>query len=409
VTPDAKYEGLEKFIPVVCGKPPTVEGAKCKTSKDKAVFEDLLKYECDAGYSTDGSAQKATSSFSISCEADGTFSKVPNLGKCVNIDDCADHTCGPFGECVDHVQNYTCNCDSGYQQRFDNASHELVCGNIDDCGPEACGVGKCHDLVNGYKCECPTGYEEISDENEEGKMDHTCMPVVCGLPPQVEHASTEPATEAGVKAFYQKHVVYRCAEGHTLNGSATGNNHFEIECQASKDFTEVKACEPIKCGSLPEVEHGKAAKTSATFNQSVRFDCDEGHTVDGTAGGDHGFTVVCQSTGTFGEAQACKPVSCGEPDTVANAARPSGNLYYKDKINYTCFEGFTLDGMKDGETKFSTECHLDGKLDNLKQCLPKVCGVPELINVLYASTKDEGEVRYPESTEVICRDGYTVG
>merc|ERR1719482_2618939 len=65
--------------------------------------------------------------------------------------------------------------------------------------------------------------------------------------------------------------------------------------------------------------------------------------------------------------------------------------------------------MKDGETKFSTECHLDGKLDNLKQCLPKVCGVPELINVLYASTKDEGEVRYPESTEVICRDGYTVG
>jgi len=46
----------------------------------------------------------------------------------------------------------------------------------------------------------------------------------------------------------------------------------------------------------------------------------------------------------------------------------------------------------------------------MKQCLPKICGEPaKEINVMYSSTQDEGNIWYPMATQVICRDGYTVG
>ena len=45
------------------------------------------------GYSTDKSDKAAALKFKITCQADGTYSKVPNLGKCVDIDDCVGHIC----------------------------------------------------------------------------------------------------------------------------------------------------------------------------------------------------------------------------------------------------------------------------------------------------------------------------
>merc|ERR1712232_1078190 len=128
-----------------------------------------------------------------------------------------------------------------------------------------------------------------------------------------DFASTVPAEAIFAKANFEDVITYQCAVGHTLEATPDGHNHFEVECQASKAFTEAKSCKPIECPKVPKVDHATPKKTSATYNQSVRFDCDEGHTVDGTASGDHGFTVTCQTTGQFGEAQACKRVTCGVP------------------------------------------------------------------------------------------------
>jgi hypothetical protein len=408
VTPQGTYAGQEEFKPVVCGKT-SVENAETSFTGD-AKFKDLLNFKCKSGYSTDATAEPASASFTIMCEADGDFSKVPGLGKCVNIDDCADHTCGPFGKCIDHLNNYTCSCNSGYEQTWNQETNELVCGNVDDCGPEACGVGECIDGVNDYKCDCPSGYEQKDETSDDGKVDHTCRAVVCGLPPEVTHALTEPLHDAGVKATYGAKVLYACKEGHTFDGTPTGKNHFSIDCQASKQFTETQSCEPIKCSSLPEVAHSSSSSSNAIFNESVRFDCDSGFTVDGSADGDRGFTVTCQDTGAFGEPQACKPVICGEPDTVANAQRPSGSKHYQETVKYKCYDGFTLDGEKNGPTEFEAKCQDNGKFTKLDQCMPKICGDPEKeINIFWANHKDEGKIHYPQVTEVICKDGYTVG
>jgi hypothetical protein len=412
VTTEGTFSGEEKFIPVVCGKAPSVEHAQTSFTGEKVVYPDLLGYECEKGYSTDSTSASASASFSVQCEPDGSLSKVPGLGKCVNVDDCDDHTCGPHGTCVDHLMNYTCDCSKGYEQTYDNATDELVCGNINDCGPEACGIGDCIDGVDDYKCQCPTGYEQVDEESTSnpGKFDHTCKAVMCGVPPEIENAATTPVEVGSEKAYYPTKVVYQCDLGYTTDGTATGKNHFDIDCLETKAFTDTKSCQPIKCDSVPKVEFATPKATAATFNESVRFDCDKGHTVDGTADGDHGFTVTCQVTGTFGEPQACKPISCGAPDDIPNAFRASGSLVYEQSVTYTCLEGFTEDGSKEGETEFSITCQEDGKLTKLKQCLPKICGEPPAeIHALYASTKDEGMVSYPMNTEVMCRDGYTIG
>jgi len=151
----------------------------------------------------------------------------------------------------------------------------------------------------------------------------------------------------------------------------------------------------------------------------VRFACDEGHSTDGSAEGAHSFSMRCLATGEFMEPQegfksggwglGCRAVSCGEPQDVPNAHRPSAELVYENSVEYECFQGFTLNGAKDGETKFEVKCLEGGKLSEAKQCLAKSCGKPLPVNVLYGSAKDEGVVRYPMNTEASCQDGYTVG
>ena len=53
VTTDGKYSGLKTFSPVVCGEPPSVEKSTTDFRGAKAVYGDVLAYECMDGYSTD--------------------------------------------------------------------------------------------------------------------------------------------------------------------------------------------------------------------------------------------------------------------------------------------------------------------------------------------------------------------
>jgi len=175
----------------------------------------------------------------------------------------------------------------------------------------------------------------------------------------------------------------------------------------------------VACDTIPEVAGSATKSSSAVFNETVRFGCEKGFSTDGTAEGPTSFSMMCQATGEFVEVEdgfktggwghGCKPISCGDPQDAPNSFRPSKKLLYADSVEYECFKGFTLDGEKAGKTKFQVECQEDGTLTQVQQCLPKACGKPLPEQVLYASTKDEGVVRYPMNTEVICKDGYSVG
>ena len=139
---------------------------------------------------------------------------------------------------------------------MDDKQNELTCGNINDCGPQACGVGKCVDGVNDYKCTCPTGYEEV--DGDDGNR--TCQGVVCGTPPEIKNGVTSPVEQQLAKTSYPNQIVYQCNEGHTIDATAAGKNSFSIDCRASKLFTEAEACKPVICNDVPYVNNAKAAR-----------------------------------------------------------------------------------------------------------------------------------------------------
>jgi hypothetical protein len=207
VSSKGTFTGIQDFKPVLCGKPPTVEKAKTTFHNEVGVYEDVVHYDCEPGYSQDATKAKGAKSFAITCGADGYFSPLPTLvnklGACANIDDCVGHTCGAHGSCVDHLMNYTCNCESGFGMTWHKEAKQLMCGNIDNCGPEACGVGKCIDEVNAYTCDCPSGYHQWnSPATTPGIEDHTCTPNICGTPPVVLHSDLTPAILADQKVSY---------------------------------------------------------------------------------------------------------------------------------------------------------------------------------------------------------------
>ncbi|XP_053391949.1 fibropellin-3-like, partial [Mercenaria mercenaria] len=69
-----------------------------------------------------------------------------------DINDCSPHPCLNGGTCIDRVDDYTCNCITGYTGKRCET-------NINDCSPDPClNGGTCIDRVDDYTCNCITGY-----------------------------------------------------------------------------------------------------------------------------------------------------------------------------------------------------------------------------------------------------------
>merc|ERR1711879_655310 len=110
VSTQGQHTGIQQFQPVICGKHPTVQKASSTNFgvNDQVTYTQYVQYACDNGYSLDRTPAVAQKTFTLACNPDSSFSQVPGFGYCANIDDCADHTCGPFGDCVDKLNDYEC-------------------------------------------------------------------------------------------------------------------------------------------------------------------------------------------------------------------------------------------------------------------------------------------------------------
>jgi uncharacterized protein YfaP (DUF2135 family) len=275
-------------------------------TRSKAVFEDTVDFTCQPGYSTNGERTGPTS-FSVTCQADGTYSapgqclRVPvicpasalmvsltasasehrdfvegtsatytcnaghnvantgattfqveclesglfsSMSTCRNIDDCEGHSCGSNGRCVDGINEYTCDCESGFE--VEEIGGELMCGNIDDCGAGACGGhGVCHDLVNGFHCECDTGYEVQGD---------TCAAKTCTMPSMNHVASTV------ASLVFPQTLYIDCAAGHDLGN---GQTNFNVQCNANGAITLVGGAALPTCRASAHTITGRIVDSQA--------------------------------------------------------------------------------------------------------------------------------------------------
>ncbi|XP_053551464.1 protein crumbs homolog 2 [Bombina bombina] len=88
---------------------------------------------------------------------------------CRGADVCSMSPCLHGGKCVDHFNDFRCECRNGWEG--------LLCQlNIDDCNPNPCISGSCTDLEANYQCDCFPGYTGINCEtNVDDCTHHRCL------------------------------------------------------------------------------------------------------------------------------------------------------------------------------------------------------------------------------------------
>jgi uncharacterized protein YfaP (DUF2135 family) len=360
-------------------------------------FGESIVLACNDGYSVDGTGNLGAKEVVQSCMSTGQWSPVPD---CIEIDDCIGHTCGPFGECVDQHMDYSCECLSGYQQQ--EMDGEKICGNIDDCGPEACGPGECEDLVNDYTCHCPTGHELIDTGNK------TCEAVVCGFPPEVRFTAVD-----NIKYSYEETVTYTCDVGTTVDGTITGPGEFTATCNAQMNFDQVAQCKKVTCGPPPSVADTEAlTATEAVYNDTLTYKCKPGHSTDGAPEGEKSFAVGCLATGQYGELAACERITCGAPPPLFMAVIDATPLFFEGAASYVCQEGHSTDGSTSATAQgFEVTCDADGSFGGLvvagtaKECTKVSCGKPK--EVEHATAHSMDGLFFGDHVMYDCEEGFT--
>jgi CUB/sushi domain-containing protein len=390
-------------LPLECGRPKKIEHGKLVRGAAGEIvkFPSAIQYKCDEGFSTDRTKASGSRFFSVGCESTGAFS---DYFECLPIDDCVGHTCGPQGECEDLHMDYKCVCQSGFEPVVNEMTQEKECGNINDCGPEACGAGRCEDLVEGYKCHCPRGYEVKSPS--EAPANETCARVECGAPPIAQKAD-----RPSVKGSYEDRVDYTCLVGYTLDGTPGGQNMFHTICEADKSFTPVPDCKPVSCGRPPKRKNSELDKPGEiTFEQKIRYTCLDGFSTDGSLIPDtKSYGAECLETGAFTDFLECKPIICGSPKGMAFSSVSATILVFKQQATYTCLEGYSIDGSTAiAKMSFPAECQADGSFKRgAPGCEPVNCGsAPNVDNAIAELAK--GDVVFPSLLSYSCLEGYSL-
>jgi Notch-like protein len=342
-------------------------------------------------------ANTFATTFDVRCQRNGLFSA---LSTCRNIDDCEGHSCGSNGRCIDGINDYSCNCEDGFEEVV-SESGEKMCGNIDDCGPGACGGdGACHDLVNGYECECDLGYV-LQGSGE----DQLCVPEICPLPAW-DNVIAPDVTEL----FFPYTLVMECMDGYDLGGGGSkARTFFAVQCEAGGMLTSggnpaIPECVPKVCGTPPNVGAEVVELRDYHFGETSISVCQ---------GGEVTVTHECGADGQFlatSEFRTCRN-QCDGLRVPEHASLTGGSvpITHPDAATFTCHTGFTpLETGEPGQP-FSQACRATGLFESLTVgadgCFPVVCAKPSL-PANWEWVNEAADFNFVTGARMRCRDGF---
>eukprot|EP00747_Dinoflagellata_sp_TGD_P023330 gnl/TRDRNA2_/TRDRNA2_129728_c0_seq1.p1 gnl/TRDRNA2_/TRDRNA2_129728_c0~~gnl/TRDRNA2_/TRDRNA2_129728_c0_seq1.p1 ORF type:complete len:457 (+),score=72.33 gnl/TRDRNA2_/TRDRNA2_129728_c0_seq1:101-1471(+) len=268
--------------------------------------------------------------------------------------------------------------------------------------------------------ECEQGYELLKNDlvcQQRGDPlsfswgqivgQAVCMPVNCGSPSTLAHASSSKAD-----IIYPDSFTYTCLSGYSLDGTTGGPKKQSIQCLASGDFSFVDSCKPVRCGKCPAHPDSKVvddARRPRVYSESCHYECANGFSLDRRAAGRKEFTAQCMASGHFSVPESCQPVACGAPPAdVAHAAMtaPRGSsIVYPESVEYACNRGYSLTGAYGTQVKFLRKCQADGRFSARPTCKPNSCGHPPKVE--HARYNDK-ELHFKETVRYTCEPGYTL-
>merc|ERR1719469_591948 len=263
-------------------------------------------------------------------------------------------------------------------------------------------TGRVHNGPSRFDIECladTTLAWHSPEGTSEGPL--ACVPVECGATGVVEHATVDKQS-----LIFPNVATYTCAGGHTLSANPAGQSVFTVHCGSDGNISAPLECLPVNCGAPPRVPNAQAGAPEATFNGSITYRCQAGHTTNANASGASSFDATCNSAGNYDGIQSCRPVQCGYLPVLRHAEYSVVELEYPMQTQVVCHEGYSVTGTVDGSSTFIAKCEAVGTFSGLRECQPVSCGIPNA--TVNAVPKLTEETVYGEMVEWECKQGFSV-
>ncbi|VTJ91715.1 Hypothetical predicted protein, partial [Marmota monax] len=347
-------------------------------------FGAMIIYSCFPGFQVAGHAMQT-------CKESGWSSSIP---KCVPID------CGlpphiDFGECTKVKDN----------QRYSDQEDDMMevpylsphppqrlaktWENTKE-SPDAHSSNFLYGTVVSYTCN--PGYELLGNPilicQEDGTWNGSapsCNSIECDLPIVPENGFLH-FKEATVGSAVQ----YSCNPGHVLVGS-----DLRICLQNRKWSGAPPHCEAISCKKPHPIMNGSIKGSSYTYLSVVHYACNPGYVLNGTE------KRTCQENEKWdGSEPVCIPVDCGSPPISANGQVKGDEYTFQKKVEYTCDEGFLLEGTR------SRVCLANGSWSGVTpNCIPVRCATPPQVTNGMMDGLDFG---FKKEVVFHCKEGYVL-
>lgn len=405
-----------------CASPVTCVGAVAPgnggVSASSAVYGASVTYSCDAGYTLSGATSRI-------CQANGTFDgAAPTCAAVLCTGASAPVNGSVSATSAAYPTSVTYGCNPGYTLTGNGGSPTRTCladtsfsGTAPTCTPVTCtasapvngGVSApSATFGNGVTFTCNQGHTLVGSASATctaaGSFDNpvpTCNPVNCGtLTAPSNGGVTVPSTTYGSIA------TYGCNQGYGLNGGTTrscgadGNwtgaaptctptvtpctpnpclnggsctvNGASYTCACAAGYGGANCGTPVTCSTgVSAPTNGTVSATSATYGNSVNYQCDSGYTL--TSGS---ASRTCQADGTFsGNQPTCGPVTCSGAVAPQNGGVSASSATFGNSVTYTCNSGYAVSGST------SRSCQANGTfVGSAPTCTPVDCGTPTLTN-----------------------------
>ncbi|XP_046570569.1 protein lev-9-like isoform X1 [Haliotis rubra] len=308
-----------------CGLPPRVHNAKHKPSVPGRMtypLGSMLQYECEDGFT----ARKERVDRAW-CVGGGVW-------------------VGP---------NMTCAQDAGCPllPEIEHGSVQILSNTIDGRARYYCDQG--YHLAGREERVC------LPDGQWDGK-DPTCEEVVCGLPPNVDHATHDaPTDQMQFPAGTQ--LTYTCEFGYYREGIP------RAVCSGAEGqwIGPKMSCKARDCGSPGELVNGwRNPGYRFTFPSRVTYHCNEGYELVGK-----GFRE-CQANGDWsGSLPTCNPINCNELGAPLHGTMIGSGTEYGIVIRFVCNDGFKVVGSND------RRCQSDREWSGQEATCEEInCGMP---------------------------------
>ncbi|XP_028936082.1 P-selectin isoform X3 [Ornithorhynchus anatinus] len=347
----------------------------CSHPLGYSAFDSTCNFSCPEGFELQGAA-------SLQCLASGDWSA--EIPQCTAVrcrpperPDRGDVSCSPSLAELQFNSMCRFRCEEGFVL---NGSETVWCGASGEwttpaptCEVIRCpslesperGTVKCHHPIGPFaydsRCDfrCPPGFRPSGSATLRctalGLW--TAPPPVCRVvecePPEIPAHGAMDCSLSGGRVLYNSSCDFRCAEGFTLNGAET------VSCSASGDWTaSVPTCQAVRCQDLEGLVRSQMTCSHPfgdfAFQSTCNFTCEEGFQPAGPK------TLHCLATGHWTslppvcQAVQCKPLLTPRQGTIS-CVHPVGNFSFKSTCQFTCLEGFSLNGS---ETPSCTEAGL---------------------------------------------------